>query len=154
MVRTVWAAVYQWYEATELKWLWYLAFRKTLVCIPGAKRFRCKRGTALSFVDIKLSRSPAPGHRCRHHARNEDNSTLPNDHRCNVTKVIAKVRKRCQGRQECWISFNERHLGSACVKEVKFLQVNFTCEQSKCFLRSIYNLYYCLSSRCVVSNAS
>ncbi|XP_078349977.1 uncharacterized protein LOC144634818 [Oculina patagonica] len=105
------------------------AFRKTLVCIPGAKRFRCKRGTALSFVDIKLSRSPAPGHRCRHHARNEDNSTLPNDHRCNVTKVIAKVRKRCQGRQECWISLNERHLGSACVKEVKFLQVNFTCEQ-------------------------
>ena len=125
-----------------------LDFRKALVCIPGAKRFRCKRGTTLSFVNIKLSRSPDPGHRCRHHGRNEDNSTTPNDQHCNVTKVIAKVRKRCQGRRECWISLNERRLGNTCVREMKFLEVNFTCEPSKCSSKSTNNMldFHCSDS--------
>lgn len=113
-----------------------LVYRKALVCIPGEKIFHCKRGTTLYFVDIKLSRRVAPSHRCHHRGINEDNSTLPNDNRCNATKVIGKIRKRCQGRRECWINLSERHLGKACVREVKFLRVNFTCDQSKSFFRS------------------
>ena len=112
-----------------------LVSRKALVCVPGKKIILCKRGTTLSFLDIKLSRSAAPGDLCHHRGRNEENSTLHSDHRCNVTKVIGKIRKRCQGRRECWINLNERYLGKACVMEVKFLQVNFTCDQSKSSLR-------------------
>ena len=106
------------------------------MCVPGEKIIHCKRGTTLSVLDIKLSRSAAPGHMCHHRGRNEENSTLPGDHRCNATKVIAKIHKRCQGRQECWINLNERNLGNACVMEVKFLWVNFTCNQSKSFWSS------------------
>ena len=125
-----------------------LDFRKALMCIPRAKKFLCKRGTALSFVDIKVSRNPAPAHRCpRHRGRNKDNSTLPNHHRCNVTKVIANLRNRCQGRRECWVVLNERHLGNACVKEVKFLRINFTCDQSKLclLLRSTIKIWKIVS---------
>ena len=112
-----------------------LVSRKALVCIPEEKTFYCKRGTTLSFLDIKLSRSAAPGHICHHRGRNEDNSTLPNYHRCNATKVIGKIRKRCEGRRECWINLSGRYLGNECVKELKFLRVNFTCDQSKSFFR-------------------
>lgn len=120
-----------------------LVSRKALVCVPGEKIIHCKRGTTLSFLDIKLSRSAAPGHWCHHRGRNEENSTLPSDHRCNATKVIGKIRKRCQGRRECWINLNERYLRTACVMEVKFLWVNFTCDQSKSFLRCtlIYSFF-------------
>ena len=114
------------------------------MCVPGEKIIHSKRGTTFSVLDIKLGRSSAPSHMCPHRGRNEENSTLPSDHRCNATKVSAKIRKRCQGRQECWINLSERNLGNACVMEVKFLWVNFTCNQSKLFLRStlIYRIFF------------
>lgn len=108
----------------------WLVSRKAFVCIPGETTFRCKRGTTISYLDIRLSRTAAPGHKC-HRGRNDNNSTLPNYHRCNATKVIGKISKRCQGRRECWINLSERYLGKACVKEVKFLRINFTCDHGK-----------------------
>lgn len=113
-----------------------LVSRKALVCIPGETTFRCKRGTTISFLDIRLSRTAAPGHKCHDRGKKDDNSTLPTYPRCNATKLIEKIRKRCQGRRECWISLTERYLGKACVKEVKFLRINFTCDHSKSFFKS------------------
>ena len=120
------------------------------MCVPGEKIIHCKRGTTLSVLDIKLSRSAGPGDMCHHRGRNEENSTLPSDHRCNATKVIGKIHKRCQGRRECRINLNERNIGNACVMEVKFLRVNFTCDQSKSFYIfniEVYFIYRIFSKR-------
>lgn len=102
------------------------------MCLHETKRFRCRPGAALSFGKIKLSRSPAPGDKCKHHhTRNEDNSTTPDGHQCNVGKVITNVHRRCQGRRECWIKLNERLLGKECVREVKYILVNYTCDRGE-----------------------
>ena len=107
--------------------------RQTLVCLHESKRFRCRHGTTLSIEEIKLSRKPAPGEKCRHHAMNEYNSTGSADHGCNVTKVTKNVRSRCQGRRECWFNLNKRLLGKDCVREVKYIMVNLTCDRSEYF---------------------
>ena len=88
----------------------------------------------MSIDKIKLSRSPAPADKCRHHrTRIEDNSPPPVGQQCNVTKVITNVRRRCQGRRECGINLNERILGKECATEVKYILVNYTCDKGKLF---------------------
>ena len=82
-------------------------------------------------MDIKANHVQAPNHKCSRHRENHGNNTVARNRLCNVTKMIEELRSRCQGRKDCWIKLSGSLIGKACTREVVFLRVNYTCEQSK-----------------------